>query len=447
MLKLSTSVVKIGSGTRVDIGSVLSHWWNFAALLAVVAVYYLFLLSNGTFQLFAPEMLGRVFNNMLVHLLHGEFTVDREAIGFEAFTRNGNTYAYFGVFPALLRLVAIPSADIAQVELARLSCLTAVVIFVALQLRMLLIVHDSLPAGRRAPNLLAVMVAATILSGPQVYMLSSAWVYHEPILWSAAIAAAFNLVVVRAAFGESGLRGRDLVSLATLAGLAINTRASVGPALYLGTILLVAWAALCRHAPDPRERPLSPRGRSLLTAISALARDPCISLPIVVLGLLAVSVGMINFKRWGNPFTFADFQYWDFAQSHPKWADVIRNYGEFNLGRVWIGGLYYTTGIPYLLMKVVPSFDEFLRARYTGIEAPPCTGLITNPLTILLAGFGLYRLCWKPELPAGCLSILRLALIGNAFAILVMFAFMHLALRYRFDFAPFMTLAALIGYR
>jgi hypothetical protein len=61
-----------------------------------VAIYYLFLASNGTFRFFAPEMLDKAFDNMLVHLLlRGEFTVDREAIGYEAFTRDGKTFVYF----------------------------------------------------------------------------------------------------------------------------------------------------------------------------------------------------------------------------------------------------------------------------------------------------------------------------------------------------------------
>ena len=68
------------------------------------------------------------------------------------------------------------------------------------------------------------MMAATVLSGPQLYILGSAMVYHQPILWSAAMAAAFNLVIVRTVFGFNSLRGRDLVSLAALSGLAINTR-------------------------------------------------------------------------------------------------------------------------------------------------------------------------------------------------------------------------------
>ena len=94
--------VGVSATSRRALRSLWSPWYFFG-LITGVAVYYLFLLSNGTFQLFAPEMLDQVFDNMLVHLLRGEFTVDREAIGFEAFTRDGKTYAYFGVFPALLR--------------------------------------------------------------------------------------------------------------------------------------------------------------------------------------------------------------------------------------------------------------------------------------------------------------------------------------------------------
>jgi hypothetical protein len=40
-----------------------------------------------------------------------------------------------------------------------------------------------------------------------------------------------------------------------------------------------------------------------------------------------------------------------------------------------------------------------------------------------------------------------LTLIGHFAAVLLIFTAMYLAIRYRFDLAPFMTLAALIGYR
>jgi hypothetical protein len=117
-----------------------------------------------------------------------------------------------------------------------------------------------------------------------------------------------------------------------------------------------------------------------------------------------------------------------------------------NLGRMWVGALYYATGIPYLL-KSVPPFDAYLGARFVSIEAPPIIPLFTNPLTILLAGVGLYRLWIRPRRPVDSVVILRLALIGNASAVAMIFMASGLALRYRFDLAPFMTLAAFVGYR
>jgi hypothetical protein len=234
---------------------------GFAVGLIIVAACYLLLLSNGTLRLFGPEKFDKIFGSMLVHMLHGQFYVDSDAVAYEAFTRNGHTYSYFGVFPALLRLVAIPFTDVAKAELARLSCQTAVVLFVALELRMLLMVHNSLPGGSRIPEFLIVMVAATVLSGPQLYILGSAWIYHEPVLWAAVLAAAFNLVVIGAAFGEGGLATRHLMGLSVLAGLAINTRPSIGVALYVGAVLLIAWTAWERHGgrgPCCGRRPLSP---------------------------------------------------------------------------------------------------------------------------------------------------------------------------------------------
>ncbi|HEX3521706.1 MAG TPA: hypothetical protein VHT52_06435 [Stellaceae bacterium] len=432
-MSLPGRCTSVGFGASERAGWISSDWY-FAALIAAVAVYYLFLLSNGTFQLFAPEMLDKAFDNMLVHLLRGEAVVDREAIDFEAFTHDGKTYAYFGVFPALLRLPALPFVDLAQVPLARLSCLTAVVFDVAVQLRMLVIVHQTLPPQNRLRSFLGIMMAATVLSGPQLYILGSASIYHEPILWSAAMAAIFNLVLVRAAFEGGALRLRDLAGLAVLAGLAINTRASIGVALYLGTTLLVAWAAWKRQA----------GGTS--TTIRGLASDPSITLPIAVLLLFAIAVGAVNFARWGNPFSFADFRYYYWGLRHANFLGILQNYGEINLGRMWIGALYYATGIPYLVKGVHP-FAEFLDSRMAAIEAPPFSPFLTNPLTIFLAGTGVYHLWWRPSLPPQSAAILRLALIGHSSAVLLILAAMYLTMRYRFDFAPFMTMAALIGYR
>jgi hypothetical protein len=56
----------------INIETMLSGGTSFAVLIIILTLYYLFLLSNGTFQLFAPEMLDKAFNNMLVHLLRSQ---------------------------------------------------------------------------------------------------------------------------------------------------------------------------------------------------------------------------------------------------------------------------------------------------------------------------------------------------------------------------------------
>ena len=106
MTRISAGIARICSPFSAGIPSIFRRRF-FVALLAVIAIYYLFLLSNGTFQIFAPEMLDKVFNSMLVNLSHGDFTVDRKTIGFEASIQDGKAYTYFGVFPALLRVAAI----------------------------------------------------------------------------------------------------------------------------------------------------------------------------------------------------------------------------------------------------------------------------------------------------------------------------------------------------
>jgi hypothetical protein len=429
-----TSLSESATGVRGLI-SVRRLW--FAGIILAAAFYDLLLLSNGDLRLFGPEFLDGAFNSMLLNLLHGDFTVARSAIGLEAWSRNGYAYSYFGVFPAFLRLLAMPFMDIAHAHLARLSCLTAMVLFLAFQLQTLLVVHDSLPPAKKWPLLLVVMVAATVLSGPQLYLLGSAWIYNEPVLWSAAFGAAFNLVVVRAAVGEGTLGIVDLVVLAVLAGLAINTRASIGVALYLATGLLAAGAALSFRLPSVRR---------LVAAAPRMAADRHVWLPLLILAAFALIAGVVNYNRWGNPLTFADFRYADVARHHPLMMAVVRNYGDFNVTRIGTSLLYYATGIPFLLKGVSP-FSEYLHARFLQLQAPPSAALLTNPLTIILAALGLYRLVWRPDIRAEGVAMLRLALIGHAAAVFLILAAIFLALRYRLDFAPFMTLAAFIGYR
>jgi hypothetical protein len=394
-------------------------------------------------RLFAPETLDQVYGNMLIHLLHGDFTVDRSAIQSEAFTRDGHTYAYFGVAPAVLRLLAMPFTDPQTAHIARLSCLAAVVIFVFTQFRILFIIDAGLRSEDRSNKLFLALLATTALSGPQIFLLSSASIFHEAIFWSAALAALFNLIVVRAVFVKPDLENRDILWLAILSGIALNTRASVGVGLCVAFTALVLWTAWYRYA-------AADHARSGRTGIAALTRrsvtDRGLVSAVLLLAVFVVLVGWINYGRWGSPFKFADFRYYDFAHRQPDRLVDILKYGELNPNRILASLLYYTTGLPYLVKNIAP-FADYFRTHFDGVQAPPSSGVFTNPLIVILAAAGVWQLWRKPGIAFNGRMLLSLTLAGQFLIMLLLFSAMYLALRYRFDFAPFMSLAAALGYR
>ena len=401
---------------------------GFVLLCALIGCYYAFLLGNGHFVLLAREKFDMVFGSMLEHLLRGEFDVDSDAIGDESFTHGGKAYAYFGPFPAALRLLAMPFIDVKTGGLARLSCLLAMLAYVIIQLRTLFLVHGSVPAPRRSGFCLTIMVLAISLSGPQLYLLGSAWIYHEPVFWAGAMGALYNLIVLRGVLAERPFRAVDLCWLALIAGLALNTRVSVGIALCLSTSLLVLWRAW--------------NGR----ADSGAIRSTAFWGPVLILALFVIIVGTVNFGRWGNPLTFADLRYWDFGLRLPRRMDVVRNYGELNALRIPIDWLYYATGIPYAIKTMQP-FAGYFDSHFDGFEAPAFSAMAVNPLIVILAGIGVFHVIRRPDsLPAGSAPLLRLTLVGHFAAIVLVCAAMYSAMRYRMDFAPFMTLAAFVGY-
>jgi len=120
--------------------------------------------------------------------------------------------------------------------------------------------------------------------------------------------------------------------------------------------------------------------------------------------------------------------------------------GVFNLDRIGIAVLYYATRHPLHIKIPRRLSPDFLRCCV--IEAPPLTPLLTNPLTVLL--------CWRrslsPLVAAGSPAS-QLGDVANRTDRSCLCrcpdprVFPLSTLRYRFDFAPFMTLAAFVGYR
>ncbi len=391
-------------------------------MLAFVATYQWLLISNFDGRLFAPESLDGTFNSMLLHLLHGSAEVSPSAIGFESFTRNGHTYAYFGIVPALLRLPALPfTSDPEHMHLARLSCVTGATVLVGLTLRLLFMAHRSLAPDQRSSTLLVCAAAAFVLGGPQLFVANAGYVYNEPEIWGAVLVTGFNLIVVGAVLGNRSLSGAELSWLGALAGLAINTRPTAGVDLLAGFGLILAYRMIIplrRHEGHP-----SWRATALAASFAAAG---------------VVIAGLINNARFGNPLQFSDFNYQDMLHRYPNRMAMYHLHGAFNPERIPAAFLYYMTGLTVVLKHTGP-FSPWLGTFFDGIEGPPSSPLLTNPLWTGMAGIGFVPALRRNGMIAATLS-------GHLLAALFLMCAMFLALRYRLDLTGLMVLPGLFGY-
>lgn len=409
----------------------------FLTLSPVAALYYGLLiiigagLTTGTLGLFVPVEHGLTFNSMLAHLLHGEFDVEPGAIGWEGYVRDGKTYAYFGVFLALLRLPLLLFGALARIDLTVLSCLVAAVTLAACQLAAIAMICRVLPPSALNRVLAGTLVVATLLSGPEIAFLRPS-IYQEVVLWANAIAAGFVCCAVRGVFVRRRFSVELLTGMAILAGLCLHTRVSTAIGLYAATGLLclrAAWLDLGKT--HERRRAL----RRLL-------------IPAAVLGIFAALSGVVNYERWGNPLTFADLRLnLIYHYRYPERLLVLTQHGEFNPARIGYGLLYYFLPIWAIRAPDGGFLFEGFRHRFIDVvELPPASLLISDPLLIGMAALGV-ALTWRSRRRAGIdVSSVGLTAAGLALPILLILVAMSMTFRYRGEFYPFLEFLACAGF-
>ena len=385
------------------------------------------LLTDFQFAMWKPETLGQLFNDMLAHLLRLDPAISPEAVGFESFTRDGRTYTYFGILPALLRLPAWLLGALDGVEYGRWSCTAAILVMLTMLLRTLDVVEGQLPLAHRSVALQWIMRAAILLSGPQIYLLSTGSIYNEAVCWASALAAMFNLTAIQLIGTGARPSQGILIRMAVIAGLALHARASIGVALCIGTGLICVREAIAAcYQEDWR------------------ARLPRLMVPVTILAGFGLVAAAINFARWGHPFLFADYTVYDILPRRPGGLAIIQDYGEISMTRLWFGLLYYGTGVAYFLQTYGP-FGDWLARHYLVIMTPPAPAPLLIPLPLILAAFGLWRLLRGMASEPVARSTAALLLTAEAFAGLIVLGYYAVALRYQADFTPFVMLAAFLG--
>jgi hypothetical protein len=400
--------------------------WAIGFLLGALALtYYAALITDGTGNLFGFEIHGYTFNSMLLQLLHGQLDVDARTIGVEGFLRNGRTYAYFGIFPALVRLPMLPFLDLASTCVARVSCLFAIATLVFFSVMSILTIHRSLPATFANRLLTAGLLSVTLLAGPAIQQ-NAARIWFEPLLWAGALSSAFIFCLTKRFVAGGRPTDHELALLSLIAGLTLLTRVTMAlPLLAIVGYLLIERALTARRG--ERRHPLAAW--------------------TLLLGLIAAA-GVINYQRWGDPFVFVDLRLQLLNLRSPDRLPRFEQYGAFHWMRAWFGVVYYFLPIWPLKADGEYIFHGFVSKYLDFAEAPPSSFLITDPLLLALVVPGIRAAFSRGKSASGTRDRFAVAcVIAFAIPCLLMLSAIAMSHRYRLEFYPFFLWAALLGYR
>ena len=393
-------------------------------LSLLVLLYYLLEISDAGTALARPGApLGLTFNSMLDHLWRGRFDVDPNVVGLEGFTRGGRVYAYWGPFPALLRLPLIVSARWREIDITLWSCWIAVGVALALKLRTLQIV------GRLAPDvpawLLRYTAIALIFSGAQICFLRPL-LYQEVCLWAGVFAALFVMAGVRGSLrGFAG--GHDLQQMALAFGGCMLTRVSIAIGLLVALLSVMLVLLLRRRAADDKPAQAN------------------LAVPLLIAALFIGMAAFVNYQRFGDVTKFADYSIYNYNTAFPDRLVRTAAYGLFNLARVPFGVVYY-----FFPVWVLQGSDHQLLLGtmrdhlIDAAELPPASFLLTDAFLLALGLCAVREMVRRRSLAGG--RGLALALVGGlAIPALLMLTAISMCFRYRTDFYPLFEFLAFAG--
>jgi hypothetical protein len=406
-----------------------------AALVLMLLVYGPLLWVSS--KLRPPDPLDLTFNSMLEHMLRGRFDVDPRIVGLEGFARGGRVYAYWGIWCELLRIPLCLFHRL-DFDITTWSCLAAVCLAGMAKVRTLILLRRCSIQSRAADWAVCLMLGFILLGGSQIGYLRIS-VYQEVIFWAYAFATVFIY------FALKGLVNRwfnlgTLSRMALFAGLALLTRVPTGVGLLMAmALLLLVIAVQSVTAEVGASNPIIWRlGREL-------AKHRLL-IPLGIIAALVVVAGVVNYFRFENPITFANYALYIDNQRFPDWQPRMQAYGSFNLSRLPFGLVYYFVPVWVLSTRGGQLFFMQTRMRlFDRVEMPPGSFFLTDLLPICFIVLLAIAL-WKSRLRLSPVGQWAIALAtGLLVPCALMLTYISMTYRYRMDFCPAIDFLSFLG--
>ena len=159
--------------------------------------------------------------------------------------------------------------------------------------------------------------------------------------------------------------------------------------------------------------------------------------------MFAGITGIVNYERWGDPFTFADLHIYE------VWANgfvkVVDEYGACNLVRIPFGILYYFVPI-WAILRDDGAF--VLSGNPPGVvpnmELPPSSFFLTDPLVLGLAVTFFFVAARRGSRAVLDVPVSYALLAGLAVPMFLILTAIVMTFRYRMEFYPFFDAAAFL---
>lgn len=406
-------------------------------LLAFMVFCYLPLLGISWRLLLWGDPLNLTFNSMFEHLMHGRFDVDPQIVGWEGFVRNGRVYAYWGILPALLRF-PLWILHRMNTDITFWSCLAAVCLKGMAKIRAVLLIRRHSAQNPAAQWAIGLMLGYVLLGGSATGDLRVT-IYEETDFWASAFAAIFVYFALQGLI-DRRFRDEALRWMALCAGLTLLTRVTTGIGLILAIgLLLLVLAVQAASASADGHRPALLRFGQALFGLRTL-------IPTGMIAVLVAATGAVNYFRWGNPATFANYYIYICRYCVGDWVPIMQRYGLFNLERIPFSLMYFFIPVWVFRGSDGRFFLENTQQRiFHTVELPPSSFFLTDlvPLcfiVLLLVAVGRRRSRNSPRtMQAAAIGIGLLAP-----CVLIMTA-ISVAYRYRMEFYPEIDFLAFLG--
>ena len=273
--------------------------WNIPKLgslyfFVILSLFFSGLVTYGTFNFIGKEVRSDVYDSLGDGLLKFDSSVDPETITWEGFVIDGKTYIYFGPFPAILRI--LPNYFFREYfgQWSRISCLLgALLAVIGFSFCIATSLKKNLSLNAKAKDFLYFFSLFAFSFGtPLFYLIASARIYHEAIIWG------FSAAIWSLHFAILFLTSRSISNallLSLFAGIALLSRLTFGVPFYFMIAFLFA-ALFIEWLRQSKKPDLS--WNEIISVGVALA------LPATV--CLAIQL-WYNYDRFSSIFTFINF--------------------------------------------------------------------------------------------------------------------------------------------